>query len=32
MTTQVCEECFDLFATASEYITHKNLKHKEEEQ
>ena len=31
MTTQVCEECFDLFATASEYITHKNTKHKEEE-
>lgn len=31
MTTQVCEECFDLFATASEYITHKNTKHREVE-
>jgi hypothetical protein len=32
MTTQQCEECFDLFATASEYLIHKNTKHKEEDQ
>jgi hypothetical protein len=29
MTTQQCEECFDLFATASEYLSHKNKKHGE---
>lgn len=27
MTTQQCEECLDLFATASEYLSHKNSKH-----
>ena len=32
MTTQQCEECFDLFATASEYLSHKNKEHKEEEE
>jgi hypothetical protein len=30
MTTQQCEECFDLFATASEYLTHKNQQHQEQ--
>ena len=30
MTTQQCEECFDLFATASEYLTHKNQQHREQ--
>jgi hypothetical protein len=29
MTTQQCEECFDLFATASEYLDHKKEKHSE---
>jgi hypothetical protein len=29
MTTQQCEECFDLFATASEYLSHKGKKHGE---
>jgi len=27
MTTQQCEECFELFATASEYLNHKGKKH-----
>ena len=29
MTTQQCEECFDLFATASEYLAHKAEQHNE---
>jgi hypothetical protein len=29
MTTQQCEYCFDLFATASEYLTHKAERHNE---
>jgi hypothetical protein len=29
MTTQQCEECFELFATASEYLNHKGKKHGE---
>lgn len=27
MTTQQCEECLDLFATASEYLSHKKDSH-----
>jgi hypothetical protein len=29
MTTQQCEECFELFATASEYLNHKGKEHGE---
>ena len=29
MTTQQCENCFELFATASEYLNHKGKEHGE---
>lgn len=32
MSTRVCEECFDLFATSSEYLTHYQTTHLEEEE
>jgi hypothetical protein len=31
MATIVCEECYDFFGSATDYLDHKEEKHKEEE-
>jgi hypothetical protein len=32
MATIVCEECFEIYGNATDYLSHKNQQHKEEEE